>query len=302
MAQLMYKARPKGRAQCRTINVNAAPVTFYGGGAAIMLDTSVILGLATARDARIAMIRSGRVLRIIHGGGSKKKQQGLLQSRMLARAVGYAAIQPKEFHELRTENGIRYPLRHPLDVALRKIGESARAYLPETDALHSLAGEGNNYSAAIKNFAAGFHRLVETHWRKPAHLQTQEDEAINRVLNNLIDWNRFRQINPIEQPLWGKVLGWLPRNRIAVRWFIGPNEERDKEAVLTAKEICSGLLAIPVGHWFYGAGKVYPTRIRWTQSPVEVPDPSDRHAIEQAWDLIPRKVLAEAGAWPLREE
>jgi len=254
--------------------------------------------LATQPEAKISIKGAQLALREI---SSLQKREPAKSMKVQLACASQLSIRGRQWIDgLQVPNGSRFPFRRSFMISVQEGAEDTRAWIEELAPL--LEGRGDSVKAAIAELARRLDRLVDQHWRKPSHLLTPQDEAVNRILDNLIDWEAFRLLNPVEQPLWGKVVRWLPSNRIVVRWFLGPNEERDKETVLARKDICTPLLDIPIGHWFYGAGKVYPKRIWWTQLPVQVPDPSDRHAVEQAWDLIPRKVVAEAGVWPLREE
>lgn len=233
--------------------------------------------------------------------GSFKRHTVLLTA-LVQGAMDYATVESKEVCELVSDDGTRYPLRVPIDIAKRLIGRSLRFSFMQSETLSRLTGEDTDEQTALANFASGFHRLVNTHWKKPPHLHTTEDEKMNRVLDHLVDWDRYREVNPIEQPLWGRVVESLDNGDIRVHWVIGPNENRGDTTVVRSKDVCSALRAIPTDNWFYGSGKVYPTRIEWIDQPVEVPDPHNRDAIREAWDLIPRHVISEADAWPLKHK
>lgn len=234
------------------------------------------------------------------GSAQIQKAYSSLLIALLESSVTMATVRSKEVHELKAEDGTRYPLKMTIDLAQQKIGDSIRYYLPHSEVLETLVGEDRDDKAALRNFAAGFHRMVKTHWQKPAHLHTDADEKVNGVLEHLVDWERYRQVNPIEQPLWGKIIERRSDKSITVEWMIGPHVERGATTAMKPKDVCSQLREISVGCWFYGSGKVYPSKIEWIDQPVESPDPYDRDAIAQAWDLIPRSVLSEMDAWPLR--
>jgi len=266
-----------------------------------------------AKRARRASLWSGYVLQVAHHGSARPRpdeERGLPAKKPSPRRIfeliesseALAAVQPQNVVELLTEDGTRYPLRMPLMLARRVIGGASRIYFPRLGALPSLAGEGDDDKSAVHRFTAAFHGLVQTHWMKPPHVQNDEDVKINAVLDHLVDWDRYREMNPIEQPLWGQVKSVLPDASVRVLWVVGPNVERNQESVLKPQDVCLALRQISPTHWFYGAGKVYPSGIQWTRQPVEVPDPADRRAIRAAWDVIPRRVASEADAWPQRAE
>lgn len=205
-----------------------------------------------------------------------------------------------ELTELQADDGTRYPLLFPLSVAVQKLGESCRTHLPPHIDSASFTVAGATTPRALADFTAAFHRIVQTHVRKPLHLQSPEDEAVNRVIEPLIDWERFRQLNPVEQPLWGLIVRWLPDGGAAIRWFIGPHDQQG-DGTLAPGDVCEALRRFPENTWFYGGGKVFPTHVCWTVLPQQVPDPADRAAAAEAWDRIPVKVMSDCDAWPLRQ-
>lgn len=235
------------------------------------------------------------------GQGSCRRDTVLLTA-LVQKSMDFATVQSQEVWELIADDGTRYPLRVPLDIAKRLVGGSARFFFLHSETLNSLSGEDADEKAALGNFAEAFHRMVVKHWKKPPHLHRDEDEEINLVLGHLVDWDRHREVNPIEQPLWGQVVESLDNGDVRVNWVIGPNDKRGDTTVVRSKDVCSALRAIPTGNWFYGSGKVYPTQIEWIDQPVEVPDPHNRDAIREAWDLIPRHVISEVDAWPLKHK
>jgi hypothetical protein len=175
-----------------------------------------------------------------------------------------------------------------------------RVESPALEEVPGLRGHGESAEAALLDLAGNLHRLVEDHHRVPPHLQSEANRQVDQLLNELIDWDRFRDLNPVEQPLWGQVLERRSDGSLAVHWFLGPKDVRDRPGVLAPEDVPARLSRFKAGEWFYGSAKAYPDRLRWTRRPTKVPDPHDRRAARQAWDRIPRVLLADMDTWPER--
>lgn len=244
---------------------------------------------------------SGEIGRRDTGKHDVSKGHACLLNALVVGAIDYATVESKKVHELVADDGTRYPLRVPIDIAKRLIGGSSRFSFMQSEALSLVLGEDTDEQTAFTKLASGFHRLVKTHWNKPPHLRTDEDEKMNCVLEHLVDWDRFHELNPIEQPLWGKLLELLENGDVRVKWMIGPNDASGDTTVVRSKDVRYAMRNIQVGNWFYGSGKVYPNRIEWIDQPAAVPDPYDAAAVRAAWDLIPPHVMSDPNAWPLKK-
>jgi hypothetical protein len=190
-------------------------------------------------------------------------------------------------------------LRNPVFVRFLPHPAGFQVESPSLRAVPGLHGEGATEEAALRRLAGHLHGLVEHH-RKPPHLQSEADRRIDHLLQELIDWDQFQDLNPVEQPLWGQVRERREDGSLAVHWFLGPRDVRDRSGLLASADVPARLRAFKVGEWFYGSAKAYPESIHWTRRPVKVPDPHDRRAARQAWDRLPRTILADMDTWPER--
>jgi len=233
-------------------------------------------------------------------GIQREQREQLSALSVLSRA--HAAVQIMEIRDVIAADGTIYPFRFAVDIAKRFVGSAVRYYFQQSGALDVVVGEHEDEAVAFEKFVAQFHKLVNTHWRKPSHLHTDEDERVNRILDHLVDWERYRVLNPIEQPLWGKLLEIRANGDAFVEWLSGPGDTRDETSVLKSKDVCLELLEIPVGEWFYGSGKVYPEKLQWIEPPTRVPDPYDKEAVAAAWNSIPVHVMSDPDAWPLKKQ
>jgi hypothetical protein len=299
---VLYRARPK----CRTKFENriathlawmdAEKTASMEGREALLL-----ANLALSNGAKRAVIEQWQALRI---GKSRSRKTLDLQTaiaKFLQQVDDVTASNPRVLRRVVTRDGTVYPLRTEITVVVKHAVKTAEAFIHELKWLESLFGKGTSDELAIAAFSESFHHLVITHHRKPPHLRTDEDRRINRVLDHLIDWRQFEVENPIEQPLWGRIGKRDEHGQLSVFWICGPCGESEAEAKLFAPDVVEEFEGIGEGHWFYGAGRVFPDRIEWTSRPVEVPDPHDEAAVRAAWDLIPPHVMSNPAAWPLKK-
>jgi hypothetical protein len=225
-----------------------------------------------------------------------------LESWILAGPIGLsvsgAVVRGAVLDRLQPRDGPVYPFRRPLYVRYVPHPAGFQVQSPELQAVPGLHGEGETEDAARLQLARNLHRLVEQHFRVPPHLQSDADRAVAQLLGELIDWERFNELHPVEQALWGQVVEQRPDGSLLVHWFLGPRDMRDQEGTLAPEEVHLRLVALKPGEWFYGSAKVYPEHIRWVRKPTGAPDPRDRRAVQQAWDRIPRTLVNEVAPWP----
>jgi hypothetical protein len=202
---------------------------------------------------------------------------------------------------LKVPDGPTYPLRRLMIASIQELADGVRAWIEEVESTVPLEGHGQTPREAIGDLAANVHGLIEQHWRKPPHLLTDADRRVNRLVDSLIDWQRFDEQNPIERPLMGRIDRHLDGGKVEVFWITGPQHERDRTTVLSRKQVCRELRQLSASTWFYGSGLVFPRRIQWKTKPVAIPDPKDPVTIRQAWDLIPTKVVSDVLAWPKKK-
>lgn len=210
-------------------------------------------------------------------------------------ATAYAQL----VHQVRVPGGPTYPLRKVIVIYLLPVQTGYRARSRELDDIPGLAGAGRCRKLAMNDFALRFHELVEDN-RLPLHERSDANQRVNRALDRLIDWERYRFVNPVNQPLWGQVAGHNKDGTVTVRWFLGPLGKEGAGDVLTKGRLHRSLRDFGDGTWFYASGIVYPDRIIWTKEPEPAPDPGDKAAVKAAWDLIPVEVMADTSAWPLK--
>ncbi len=195
-----------------------------------------------------------------------------------------------------------YPLRCPilLCVVMRSDGVSIQ---PLGDSLgHMLTAHGPTLEAALENFGRRFDLLVEANRAVPPHVRTPENQRIAGILDHLVDWYRYEQDNPLAQSMWGQVRARLADGSLLVFWLSGPNEARNREAVLPGRDVSRSLSEIHVNDWFYGSAKCFPDRVEWIDLPERAPAPDDMEARKVLFDNLPKEFADEPGCWPLKAE
>lgn len=232
----------------------------------------------------------------------KKSRKGVIERKRRHRnwVNELSASSPVELDRIVTASGTIYPLRIPITVVVKHAIQTAEAFIQELKWLEPLIGKGASDERALAALIETFHLLVDTHHRRPLHLRTEEDHRINRVLDHLVDWQQYEIENPIDQPLWGRIGQRDGKGNLVVLWIDGPCGESNQESQLSASDVVEEFHFIGEGHWFYGAGRVFPNGIQWTSRPVQIPDPHDETLIKAAWDLIPAHVMSDLAAWPLK--
>lgn len=299
---VLYRARPKRRTKFENrIAPHLAWMDATKSASNKGREALSLAKLAVSTDAKRAVIEQWRALRIGKSRSSKNVDVQTSIAKFLQQVDDVTASNPLVLRRVVARDGTVYPLRTEITVVVKHAVKTAEAFIHELKWLESLFGKGNSDELAIAAFSESFHHLVITHHRKPPHLRTDEDRRINRVLDHLIDWRQFDIENPLEQPLWGRIGRRDEHGHLSVFWISGPSGESDKESKIFASDVVDEFDGIGEGHWFYGAGRVFPERIEWTSRPVEVPDPHDEAAISAAWDLIPPHVMSDLTAWPLKK-
>jgi len=220
-----------------------------------------------------------------------------LQDRGVAHAAG-----PLPIHRLHSTENNGYPLRRTLLVVFN--GEAGRitAELKEVSDILNIRGVGWDEKSALNDLELRFERLIQTKVRIPPHAQRVEDTLLVSIINRLIDWNRFREENPLPTPLWGKLLRRRNGQPIQVQWLLGPHGKRHKTTALPATHDHPTFLALNEGQWFKAVVKEYPDRVEWIEPPYHVPDPEDPQERKRAWEAIPTIPADQPDVWPLREE
>lgn len=195
-----------------------------------------------------------------------------------------------------------YPLRRPISLSVvpEPAGISIEPLGNELRGL--LTGRGPTLETAKDDFGRGFDRLIQENRAIPPHARTSENEQIALILDDLVDWERYEQENPLIQPMWGQVRERRTDGSLRIYWVIGPNEIDDQEAILRSQDVHPSLANIPVGRWFYGAARCYQDRVDWIDPPGEAPDPEDEAARLEVWESLPIEYADEPGCWPVHEE
>jgi hypothetical protein len=195
---------------------------------------------------------------------------------------------------------VAYPLRHPISVNIAA-GPAGLSIEPTGGDLRGLlAGHGPTLEAAEEDFGRCFDRLVQENRAIPPHARTDENERIAGILDDLVDWERYRRDNPLIQPMWGQVRERRADGSLRIHWIIGPRGARDREEDLPVRDVHPSLAAIPVGRWFEGAAKSYLDRIEWIEHAEEVPDPKDPEARRALWESLAKVPADEPDCWPLK--
>jgi hypothetical protein len=298
---LLYREPRQKQPRLRSQRIPDASGTFTGGATTKSRSSLAISNLTISDVARRAVVEQDLALRIGKYKRRAKTRPTKSMRTFLQQVDSVCASNPIVLRKIKCRDGTVYPLRTEVTVIVKHTVKTAEAFIHELKWLESLFGKGTSDELAIAAFSESFHHLVKKHHRKPPHLRTAEDSRINRVLDHLIDWRRFDMENPLEQPLWGRIGKRDEHGRLSVYWVIGPSSESDKESKLLAHDVVDEFDGIGEGHWFYGAGRVFPDRIEWTSLPIVAPDPHDEAAVNAAWDLIPSHVMSDLNAWPLKK-
>ncbi len=97
-----------------------------------------------------------------------------------------------------------YILKEPLSFKI--VEEQNRVLLRPIglDDHRELFAEGQDLSKAREDFGRRFDRWVQRNWRVPPHAQTAKNARVIRILDHLVDWERYELDNPLVQPMWGR--------------------------------------------------------------------------------------------------
>ncbi len=193
-----------------------------------------------------------------------------------------------------------YPLRRPVSLSVVS-GSTGISIKPQGSDLQGLlAGCGPTLEAARDDFGRRFDRLIQENRAIPPHARTPDNERIVRILDDLVDWERYEQENPLTQPMWGQVRERRADGSLRIYWVIGSSGVEDREAILRSEDVHPSLAAIPISGWFYGSARCYPDHVSWIEPPDDAPDPEDRAARLELWESLPKVPADEPDCWPLR--
>jgi len=193
-----------------------------------------------------------------------------------------------------------YVLKEPLAF---KVVEEQNRVLIQPIGLHDrqeLFAEGEDLSKAWEDFGRRFDRWVQRNWRVPPHARTAKNARVIRILDHLVDWERYKLDNPLVQPMWGRILGRSADGGLRAFWIFGPDQARNQEATLAKGNVPPALREMRVGQWFYGTARCFPGRVEWIEVPRPVPDPEDEKARAELLESLPVVFANEPGCWPLR--
>jgi hypothetical protein len=193
-----------------------------------------------------------------------------------------------------------YPLNAPIRYEVRSEGRfvTVRLICPDLD--DEVIGRGPNLHSATDDLGRRFDRLVQRNRAIPPHAMTPENQRMARILDRLVDWQRYERDNPLVQPMWGQIRNRHEDGSLVVHWVTGPGEAQDQEATLRGWFVPPSLAEMELGAWFYGTAKCYPDCIDWIDEPHIVPDPHDEEANRRLWESLPRVPADQPGCWPLK--
>jgi hypothetical protein len=210
------------------------------------------------------------------------------------------AVRPLPVQRLSSEEYNGYPLQRVLLVVFNREGRKVTAEFKEVADILAIRGIGADESAALRDLERQFDEIVRTKVRIPPHAREGRDEGVRRVVNHLVDWQRFEQENPRPRLLWGRLLRRPRSGGVRVHWLLGPGELRDRDAALPRRYATPYFDTLQPGDWFRGVVREYPDRVEWVEPPTRCPDPTDPAARKAAWEAIPRVVADEPDVWPLK--
>lgn len=165
-----------------------------------------------------------------------------------------------------------------------------------------LVATGPTLRRAMEDFGRRFHLWVRSNWSVPPHLRTEENDRVIRILERVVDWERYDAENPLVQPMWGQILEHRADGALRVFWVFGPQEARNQEAILPGRDVIPALGEMPPGQWFYGTARSFPDRVAWVEDPEPAPDPEDEEARATLWEQLPIEFANEPDAWPMSPE
>jgi hypothetical protein len=210
------------------------------------------------------------------------------------------AVRPLPVGRLACEEYNGYPLQQVLLVVFNRDGRKVTAEFKEVSDVLAIRGVGADEPEALRDLERQFDELIRTKVRIPPHAREDQDEAVRRVVNHLVDWNQFEQENPLPRLLWGRLLRRQRSGQLRVHWLLGPGELRDRDAMLPRLYATPYFDDLQQGDWFRGVVREYPGRVEWLEPPARCPDPTDPAARTAAWEAIPRVMADQLDVWPLK--
>ena len=98
-------------------------------------------------------------------------------------------------------------------------------------------------------------------------------------LGELVDWDKYEELNPMECLLWCKVTH-IGKEKVIVKWF-------DDEDL--PKQLCVDEHLVKfINKWFKGSGRVYSdAHVEWVEVPKESPNPNRMTLIERLLFIDP---------------
>lgn len=208
---------------------------------------------------------------------------------------------PRSIERFGSRDHAGYPLRQPQLVMLNRDREGVVAELREVSKDLGIRGIGIDEEAAIRDLERLFERLVVEKVRIPPHARRPEDDRIRLVVNHLVDWEQYERENPAPRLVLGRVVGKAGTPSPIVRWFLGPQGERNQTTRLPRGLTSSYFVRLHEGDWFRAVILDYPDRVEWVEPPACCPDPTDPREREKAWQNIPVVPAEEVDVWPLKQ-